>query len=73
MIAILLADFFVLKTDNSEKTFCLSRMIIWLIGFLIYRFFMKFDLICGSTLVCIFITFLNTVIYEKAIRRKQKL
>ena len=28
MIAILLADFFVLKTDNSEKTFCLSRMII---------------------------------------------
>lgn len=73
MIAILLADFFVLKTDNSEKTFCLSRMIIWLIGFLIYRFFMKFDLICGSTLVCIFLTFSNTVIYETAIRRKQKL
>lgn len=73
MIAILLADFFVLKTDNSEKTFCLSRMIIWLIGFLIYRFFMNFDLICGSTLVCIFLTFSNTVIYEKAICRKQNL
>lgn len=60
MIAILLTDYFVLKTDNSQKNFPVSRMIIWFVGFLAYRFFMHFDLAIGSTLMCILFTFLCT-------------
>ncbi len=62
MIAILLADYFILKSDFSEKKLNVSRAIIWLIGFAIYRLLMQTDLITGCTIPDMFITFLLTVI-----------
>ena len=62
MIAILLADYFVLKSDFSEKKLKVSRVIIWLIGFAIYRLLMQTDLITGCTIPDMFITFALTVI-----------
>jgi len=62
MIAILLADYFVLKSDFSEKKLKVSRVIIWLIGFAIYRLLMKTDLITGCTIPDMFITFALTAI-----------
>ena len=62
MIAILLADYFVLKSDFSEKKLKVSRVIIWLIGFAIYRLFMQTDLITGCTIPDMFITFALTAI-----------
>lgn len=62
MIAILLADYFVLKSDFSEKKLKASRVIIWLIGFVIYRLLMQTDLITGCTIPDMFITFALTAI-----------
>ena len=60
MIAILLADYFILKSDFSEKKLKVSRIIIWLIGFVIYRLLMQTDLITGCTIPDMFLTFLLT-------------
>ena len=60
MIAILLADYFILKSDFSEKKLKVSRVIIWLIGFVIYRLLMQTDLITGCTIPDMFMTFALT-------------
>lgn len=65
MIAILLADFFVLKSDSSEKKLDFVRIIIWLLGFILYRFLMRFDLITGNTVPDMFVTFIITIIAGK--------
>jgi putative hydroxymethylpyrimidine transporter CytX len=62
MIAILLADYFILKSDFSEKKLKVTRVIIWLIGFAIYRLLMQTDLITGCTIPDMFITFALTAI-----------
>lgn len=62
MIAILLADYFVLKSDFSEKKLKVSRVIIWLIGFVIYRLLMQTDLITGCTIPDMVMTFALTAI-----------
>ena len=60
MIAILLADYFILKSDFSEKKLKVSRVIIWLIGFVIYRLLMQTDLITGCTIPDMVMTFALT-------------
>ena len=60
MIAILLADYFILKSDFSEKNLKVSRVIIWLIGFVIYRLLMQTDLITGCTIPDMVMTFALT-------------
>ena len=60
MIAILLADYFILKSDFSEKKLKVSRILIWLIGFVIYRLLMQTDLITGCTIPDMFMTFALT-------------
>ena len=62
IIAILLADYFILKSDFSEKKLKVSRIIIWLIGFAIYRLLMQTDLFTGCTIPDMFITFALTAI-----------
>ena len=60
MIAILLADYFILKSDFSEKKLKVSRVIIWLIGFVLYRLLMQTDLITGCTIPDMVMTFALT-------------
>ena len=62
MIAILLADYFILKSDFSEKKLKVSRILIWLIGFVIYRLLMLTDLITGCTIPDMLFTFVLTAI-----------
>ncbi len=50
MIAIQIADFFLLKRDSSAEDFDLRNLVIWVIGFAAYRLLMRFDIICGNTL-----------------------
>ena len=50
MIAILIADFFILKQDHSRQLFCLHNLLIWLVGFILYRLLMQIDIIIGNTL-----------------------
>ncbi len=37
MIAIQIADFFILKQEHSSCSYRLKNLTIWLIGFLLYR------------------------------------
>ena len=62
MIAILLADYFILKSDFSEKKLNVSRAVIWLIGFAVYRLLMLTDLITGCTIPDMLFTFVLTAI-----------
>ena len=50
MIAIQIADFFFLKRKEIRLDFDIMNIIIWVIGFVIYRFLMTVDLPVGSTL-----------------------
>lgn len=58
MIAILIADFFVLKKDCSTYNVNWSNICIWIIGFIIYRLLMRIDIIIGNTLPDMIITVL---------------
>lgn len=49
MVAILLTDFFILKKSSYHKSFNIINLIIWSIGFIIYRTFMYVDTFLGST------------------------
>ena len=71
MIAILLADYFILKSDFSEKNLKVSRVIIWLIGFVIYRLLMQTDLITGCTIPDMVMTFALTAIVGLIENRKK--
>lgn len=50
MIAIQIADFFILKQDFSDREVCARNMAIWVIGFALYRMLMNVDIIVGNTL-----------------------
>ncbi|MCR5252734.1 MAG: putative hydroxymethylpyrimidine transporter CytX, partial [Treponema sp.] len=57
MIAILLADYFVLKSDFSAQKIQISRLAVWLAGFIAYRLLMNTDLITGCTIPDMIFTF----------------
>ena len=61
MIAIQIADFFILKISNDEKMFSIKNIIIWVTGFIIYRILMKFDTPIGSTMPSMLITIFISV------------
>ena len=65
MIAIQIADFFILKNDNSKKNIFYVNMIVWVLGFVIYRGLMKIDIIFGNTLPDMIITIIICVIANK--------
>ena len=62
MTAILIADFFVTKNESSKKQIDFVRIALWLIGFILYRILMKYDIPCGNTLPDMAITFVLTLI-----------
>ena len=71
MIAIQIADFFILKLNRDKKLFCIRNLIIWLIGFVVYRLLMRVDIIVGNTLPDMLITIALCVAVSK-IREKIK-
>lgn len=58
MIAIQIADFFILKREYSSKAFCWKNLIIWIIGFVLYRILMNVDFVLGNTLPDMVLTIL---------------
>ena len=61
MTAVLLADYFVLKSDSADKKANFMNLGVWLAGFIIYRILMKTDLPLGYTLPDMAITFALTI------------
>ena len=51
MIAIQIADFFLLKrTDSLGESVDITNAVIWVIGFVLYRILMRIDIPVGNTL-----------------------
>ena len=71
MIAIQIADYFILKRDRSGSAFDLRNLIIWLAGFIAYRLLMQVDIPVGSTLPDMAGTILLCLAAEKAISLKR--
>ncbi len=69
MIAILIADFFVVKKDSSEKKIDIAKICIWFAGFVAYRLLMRVDFVLGCTVLDMAITFVLTLAYGKINRK----
>jgi putative hydroxymethylpyrimidine transporter CytX len=65
MIAIQVADFFLLKQDSSTKEVNIQNLFIWAAGFILYRCLMRMDLIIGSTLPDMAVTIALCIILYK--------
>lgn len=65
MIAIQIADFFLLKKNKENQSFHLPNLLVWFIGFIVYRLLMQTDILVGNTLPDMIITILLCVLVNK--------
>lgn len=65
MIAIQIADYFITHRDRHESVVDVRNIIIWIIGFIIYRLFMKVDIPVGNTLPDMMITILLCICFPR--------
>lgn len=72
MIAIQIADYFLLKRNRAEVGFDWRNLSIWVVGFILYRILMRVDLPLGSTLADMLLTILLCVIVEGCSRKADK-
>ena len=64
MVAIQIADFFLLRRDRSAKGFDWRSLAIWLVGFVLYRVLMTVDIPVGCTLPDMAVTALLCVVFR---------
>ncbi len=69
MIAVLIADFFILKKNSMKDAFCWSNLAVWAAGFVLYRYLMTVDIPCGNTLPDMAATLVLAVIVGKILKR----
>ncbi|MEO2238002.1 putative hydroxymethylpyrimidine transporter CytX [Dorea sp. YH-dor226] len=69
MIAIQIADFFLLKKDASSRTVNIPNMAVWVIGFVVYRFLMHVDMPVGNTLPDMLITIILCLIVDRCTKK----
>ena len=50
MIAVQIADFFFLHREEEKRAFDMKNLIIWIVGFVLYRILMRVDIPVGNTL-----------------------
>ena len=62
MIAIQIADFFILKKDTSEREVNVANLVVWVVGFVAYRYLMTVDIPVGNTLPDMVITIVLCII-----------
>ena len=62
MIAVQIADYFILHRDRRKTAFDTRNLVIWVIGFVLYRILMNVDLPVGNTLPDMIITIILCVI-----------
>lgn len=69
MIAIQIADFFILKKNDSSKAFSISNLVIWAIGFALYRYLMNVDIVIGNTLPCMLVIIVLCILTSVVTKR----
>ncbi|MDD3174652.1 MAG: putative hydroxymethylpyrimidine transporter CytX, partial [Herbinix sp.] len=67
MIAIQIADYFILKKEYMTSKVNIINLLIWLVGFIIYRMLMHVNIIVGNTLPDMVITIVICVLINKII------
>lgn len=72
MIAIQIADFFILRKDHSVSMVNVPNMAVWVIGFIVYRILMNVDMIVGNTLPDMIITIILCLIVNKIVNSVSK-
>ena len=72
MIAVQIADHFLLKRDRFRVSFDTRNLVIWLIGFIAYRLLMSVDTPVGYTLPDMVLTVALCVAAEKLLPKKEK-
>ena len=72
MIAVQIADVFLLKKDKKAGDFEWKNLAIWLIGFVLYRWLMTVDIPVGNTLPDMAAVIVLCVISEAVFGRKEK-
>ena len=72
MIAVMLADFFLLKRDSSGMAADWVSFLIWLAGFALYRWLLHVDIPVGSTLPDMLATMILTFLVKNLIVRSKK-
>ena len=72
MIAIQIADFFILKQNKETIAFNIYNLIIWFVGLVVYRLLMRVDIIVGNTLADMLITIALCVAVGKMRRKDRK-
>jgi purine-cytosine permease-like protein len=65
MAAIQITDYFILKKDSSGRNADWLNLFLWLLGFIVYRLFMRIDTPVGNTLPVMLITALICVAVNK--------
>jgi putative hydroxymethylpyrimidine transporter CytX len=73
MIAVQIADYFILKKDFSNKKIDWINMLIWFIGFVLYRILMQIDTPIGNTLPDMLLTIGICLLAGKARKKKEVL
>ena len=71
MIAVQIADHFLLKRDRFQVSFDTRNLVIWLIGFVVYRMLMSVDTPVGYTLPDMVLTVILCVAAEKLLSGKK--
>ena len=62
MIAVQIADFYILKRNIENQKFSIKNIVIWFIGFVVYRLLMNAYVIIGSTLLDVVITIIICIV-----------
>ena len=72
MIAIQIADFFLLKrTDSLGESVDITNAVIWVIGFVLYRILMRIDIPVGNTLPDMVVTIFICMIVRNVLKSKK--
>ena len=71
MIAILFTQYFLLKQDASGRKFYLPNLILWLVGFILYRNVMTYETPLGTTFPVMIVIALLTYIVDRFTNKPQ--
>lgn len=62
MAVILITDFFILRKNHAGDSLNLGNLLLWVVGFIVYRQFMSIDTVLGSTVPVMAIICLLSII-----------
>ena len=67
MAAIVIADYFIAHRDRSDVAVDSRNIVLWVLGFVLYRVSLAWDIPCGNTLPVMVVIVLAAFVVEKAV------